>query len=226
MRTRSYFIAVLLVAGTFGSATAVAQIFRPWYQPYGNGGYGWGGWGGGGTAEGNYLQGMSTVIRSAGEYNLSTAQAGVSYEEARSKYLDNRKKWSENYFQMKERRQQIELQQREMNKHSNETLNAAAKSSLPRTLGPNVLDPVTGEITWPAVLKGSEFAELRQQVEQQLELRAKTGSTTGTIQTIHAATQEMSSVLRNQIEKIPANEYIAARKFLDGLDYTTRMGST
>jgi hypothetical protein len=36
----------------------------------------------------------------------------------------------------------------------------------------------------------------------------------------------MSSILRKEIEKVPANEYIAARKFLDGLDYTARMGST
>jgi hypothetical protein len=172
------------------------------------------------------MQGMSTVIRSAGEYNLATAQAGVSYEEARSKYLDNNKKWSENYFQMKERRQALEVQQREISKHSNEALNAAAKSSLPRTLGPNLLDPVTGQITWPDVLQGSEFADLRKQLEQQFELRAKTSNTAGTTQKIHAATQEMSSILRREIEKVPANEYIAARKFLDGLDYTARMGST
>jgi hypothetical protein len=177
MRCARVFSGGLLLAAAFmGAATAVGQNFavRPWYRPYGAGyGYG-GGWGGGGTAAGNYMQGMSTVIRSAGEYNLATAQAGVSYEEARSKYLDNRKKWSENYFEMKERRQAIEVQQREINKHSNEALNAAAKSSLPRTLGPNALDPVTGQITWPEILQGSEFADLRKQIDQQFELRAKT----------------------------------------------------
>jgi hypothetical protein len=221
---------LLLVGSAVIGSQAVAEDFavRPWYRPYGGGygGYGYGGgWGGGGTAAGNYMQGMSTVIRSAGEYNLATAQAGVSYEEARSKYLDNNKKWSENYFEMKERRQALEVQQREINKHSNEALNAAAKSSLPRTLGPNALDPVTGQITWPEVLQGGEFADLRKQVEQQFELRTKTSNVAGTAQKIHAATQEMSSILRKEIEKVPANEYIAARKFLDGLDYTARTGS-
>ena len=74
-------------------------------------------------------------------------------------------------------------------------------------------------------LQGSEFADLRKQVEQQFELRAKTSNVAGTTQKIHTATQEMSSILRQEIEKVPANEYIAARKFLDGLDYTARTGS-
>jgi hypothetical protein len=85
---------------------------------------------------------------------------------------------------------------------------------------------VTGQISWPDVLQGSEFAELRKQLDQQFELRAKTGSMASTTQRIHAATQEMSALLRNEIQKIPANEYIGARKFLDGLDYTARMGAT
>ena len=69
-------------------------------------------------------------------------------------------------------------------------------------------------------------AELRKHLDQQFELRAKTGSMVSTTQRIRAATQEMSALLRNEIQKIPANEYIGARKFLDGLDYTARMGAT
>ncbi len=98
---------LILIAAALTSSPVQAQYGVPWYNPYGYGsGYGFGG----GTAAGNYLQGMSTVIRSAGEYNLLSAQAGVNNEEARSRYLDNQKKWSQNYFQMKEQRLALDAQ--------------------------------------------------------------------------------------------------------------------
>src|SRR5262245_66634310 len=75
--------------------TAEAQ-FRP-FVGFGIGyGLGYGGYGygyGGGTAAGNYMYGMSNVIRAEGQYNLLTSMAGVNNEEARSKILDNRWKW-------------------------------------------------------------------------------------------------------------------------------------
>jgi hypothetical protein len=207
-------------------ASEAGAQFGVW-RPYGYGAFGYGGGYGGGTVAGNYMQGMSQVIRSQGEYNYLSSQAGINYEEARSKYLDNQKKWAENYFQMKERRQAIEVQQREINKQTNEARAAAlaAKPPVSRGLGPNALDPLTGRITWPEVLLGRDFDAPRTQIDQSLELRAKTSHGAGTSEKIHAAVNEMLSRLRSQIETIPANQYIAARKFLDALDYTAREGT-
>src|SRR6478672_2396235 len=101
MRTMRMLIGgVTLAIASLQGSVACAQ----WGQ-YGVFGY-TGGFGGG-TLEGNYLQGMSQVIRSEGEYNYNTAQAGISFEEARSKYLDNQKKWSQNLFQMREQNQRL-----------------------------------------------------------------------------------------------------------------------
>jgi len=190
----------------------------------GYGVFGYGGGFGGGTLEGNYLQGMSQVMRSAGEYNLNTAQAGISYEEARSKYLDNQRKWSQNYHQMKEEQQRLAIQQREYNKQTNEA-RAAALAAKPPTyhgLGRNSLDPLTGRINWPEALRGSQFDAQRKQIDEMFELRAKTSQAAGTGDKIHASVQEMQSRLRKEIEKIPASQYIAANKFLNALDYTAR----
>lgn len=186
--------------------------------------FGYGGGFGGGTLEGNYLQGMSQVIRSQGEYNLNTAQAGISYEEARSKYLDNQRKWSENYHQMREEQQRQAIQQREYNRQTNEARAAAqaAKPPVYHGLGRNSLDPLTGRITWPEALRGPEFDAQRKQIDQLFELRAKTSQTAGTSDKIHTTAQEMMTRLRSQIQKIPANQYIAASKFLNALDYTAR----
>jgi hypothetical protein len=189
-------------------------------------GYGYGGYGGygygGGTVAGNYLNGMSNVIRSEGEYNVMTSQAGVNNEEARSRYLDNKKKWFENYLQMSEQRSALDAQRYAAARHSPEALNAAAKTALPKALGPDMLDPVTGRITWPEILQDSQYADQRKEIEQLFELRAKTSHGTGTGQKIRSTTARMSEMLRKQIKDLPANEYIAARKFLDSLDFAAR----
>jgi hypothetical protein len=192
---------------------------------YGAAGYGYGGGFGGGTLEGNYLQGMSQVVRAQGEYNYNTAQAGISYEEARSKYLDNQKKWSQNYFQMKEEQQRLAVQQRLINKQTNEERAAAlaARPPVSHGLGPNSLDPLTGRITWPEVLLRRDFEASRTQIDHLFELRAKTSQGAGTSEKIHSSVQEMLSLLRKEIEKIPANQYIAAHKFLNALDYMARI---
>jgi hypothetical protein len=211
---------LFLAVAFLSNSPARAQFgVNPW-------GYGYGGGWGGGTAEGNALQGMSTVIRSAGEYNLYTSQAGVNNEETRSRYLDNKKKWQENYLQLREQRSALDAQKREQQKQSRDTYYAATKSAPPAPMSSVALDAVTGQISWPETLQASDFEKPRKQLEQLFELRAKTSSAQGSNLKIHSATEELARILRSKIEKIPANEYMAARKFIDELDHTARAKST
>jgi hypothetical protein len=220
-RTNHVAAGIVLAVACLTNSVAQAQ-WGAWYHPYG---YGWGGYGGG-TVAGNELQGMSTVIRSAGEYNLYTAQAGVSYEEARGKYLDNQKKWNQSYQQMREWRSARDAQQREADKQSREIVYAASKATPPLPpIAPEALDSVTGKIGWPETLQTSDFEKPRQELEQLFELRAKTSQASGTSSKIHTATEEMSKILRTKVQKMPAGEYMAARKFIDELDRTARARS-
>jgi hypothetical protein len=125
---------------------------------------------------------------------------------------------------MREQRQYLAVQQREINKQTNEARAAAlaAKPPVYHGLAPNSLDPLTGRITWPEILRGTEFEAQRTQIDQMFELRAKTSHSAGTSEKIHAAVQQMVARLRSEIEKLPPNQYIAAHKFLDALDYTAR----
>jgi len=204
-------ISLLTVAFLLPPQVADAQwVVRPWYHPryrrYG-GGYRYG--------AGNYMNGMANLIR-------AQSQAAVNYEQARSKYIENRQKWTQNYMKLKEERQAFDARQREQSKHSPESLSAAAKSDVPPTLGPDALDPVTGRITWPDILRGPDYAVQRTRLDELFELRAKTGSGAMNVDRFHAATMEMTAKLRSHIEDIPAKNYIAARKFIDSLDYTAQ----
>jgi len=213
-------LVLLLAAGFAHRASAQDCGFMSYCEPW------YGGYGFGGTVEGDYLWGMSTVIRAAGEYNLYTAQAGVNNEEARSRYLDNKRKWTENYYHLREQRQALDAQKRERQRASRQTYYASLAATPSRAPAPESLDPVTGRISWPDLLLASEFEKPRQEIDQLFELRARTSQGAGNTLRIRELTQEMSRILRSQVTKTPANDYMAARKFIDKLDSSTRTGTT
>jgi len=198
---------------TLASATANAQVaISPWFVG--------GGYYGGGTADGNFMFGVAQIIRAEGDYNVATTQGAINYEVARSKYIENANKWTQAYFQMREANQAFRIQERERNRHAPEVLAQAAAAELPRRLGSDELDPVTGRIMWPEVLMGEEYAALRSDLERLFEIRAWTSRSRETAAKIHDDTHAMMDLVRMHIEELPANDFIAARKFLEALDYS------
>ena len=195
---------LLAIANIFDGQIASAQfVVRPYYR----GRYGYGN-----RYGSNSASSMSNIIR-------AEAQANLTNQQARSVAIDNQKKWTQNYFKMKEERQEHDAREREKNKPSPETLVAVAKSNLPRELGPDALDPVTGHITWPEVLQTSDYAADRTALEKLFAQRVQTSHAAGTAQSIHTATAQMAEQLRRHIEEVPAKDYMTGRKFLDSLDY-------
>jgi len=206
--------AVLLIASLVASnaqAQSVGIGVGPWLG--GAGSYG------GGTAEGNYLSGLSQVIRAEGDYNLATSASLINYEQARSKHIENVNQWTQAYFQMREANQAFQLQKAQRNRHSPEALAQAAAAERPRTLTLHELDLVTGKITWPEALTHARYADLRNEIERLFEARARTKGATGTSEKVHDAARRMTKMLKDGIRIMPANDYIAARRFIDALDY-------
>lgn len=203
-------------------ATAQAQISGAYNNPGYGSGYGYSNRRSGSGYGNSYGSGLANVIRAQGQYQLLQSQAMLTNEQVRSAYLDNKQKWTQNYFQMREQHQTYVQQIHDKNKHSAETLTGAAKSEVPQPLATNALDQVTGRITWPESLRGSEYAALRTRLDDLFAVRAKTNGGTANAQKIHAAAQEFSAKLRENIEAIPVRNYVAARKFLDRLDFTAQ----
>ncbi|MBS0265496.1 MAG: hypothetical protein JSS02_26425 [Planctomycetes bacterium] len=222
--------AVLLLAGLLVSQNqnstgpAIVNMGGGGHGYGGYGGFGWGGFGGGGTVEGNFLMGASQVIRSEGEYNYYNSLAGINYEETRGRYIDNYKKWQQIQAQIREERDRIAAQTIESNRQRNEALNMQRASAPPpqHGLGQNSFDRITGKITWPETLMTTAYEEHRKEIDKQFELRAKTGGTPAGANVVRAEVSKMLSLLRKDIEKIPSGQYVAARKFLNAVDYTAR----
>jgi len=183
---------------------------------FGIGGYG--GWGGGvGTAESSAAQGYAALVNAEGYYNMATAQGWVYAEQARAQYLENRRVAFQGYLAGKEQRSAIDAQKREASRHTIEALNVAAKSALPQPLGPEAVNPVTGQINWPKALLDNQYTATRKEIEKVFELRAKTSGGPSDQSKIHVAAGAMTQVLKSNIRQMSSTEYMKARKFLDSL---------
>ena len=79
--------------------------------------------------------------------------------------------------------------------------------------------PQHRRIIWRQRLADAPFNAI---LDEMFELRAKTSNGSSNVYQIHLTTLEMTTKLRNRIDEIPAKQYIAARKFLDSLDYTAQ----
>ncbi len=179
---------------------------------------GYGGWGGGvGTVESSAAHGYADVIRSEGYYNMATAEGTVYAEQARSLYIQNRKEALQAYWAGKEQRSAMNAQKRELNRHSAEALNLAAKSEIPQPLSKEVFNPQTGQIAWPKALLDSEYTAKRRQLEKLFEQQARTSRGPNSQTTIKAATGELLALLKGNITRTSATDYMKARKFLDSL---------
>jgi hypothetical protein len=211
--TRWTLVGSLFLAVQFGSTAAQAQFA---ISPFvlGGGSYG------GGTVAGNYMFGLAQVIRAEGDYNALTAQGAVNYEIARGKYLENYSRWMEGYYRGREANQAYQLQKIERNRHSAETLAQAALAELPRRLTSDDIDPTTGKIQWPALLMADEYAVFRSDLEELFEVRVWTSRSPETSARIRDDAHAMMAILRSHVEELAANDFIAARKFLDALDYS------
>ncbi|MBS0204350.1 MAG: hypothetical protein JSS49_15710 [Planctomycetes bacterium] len=162
---------------------------------------------------------MAAIIRSKGMYNLATSRAMVNVEQARSKYIDNQRNWTEVHLQ---RQRALQSQHaadavaaRAKVERYNEYL-AANSPEVPR-LTHSQLDPATGRITWPTVLKSDLFSDHRRQIESMFSAQAHHGVTADGSSQLHTNVHAMQAELRDHIHEFDTTQYLQARTFLDSL---------
>ncbi|QDT42022.1 hypothetical protein Pan241w_21030 [Gimesia alba] len=209
-------------------------IFTPWY----GGGYYTGNWGGWGDTR-------SALIRAQGQAMVDRSRSMVNYEEARAKYLDNQKKLAETYVERQKAQRAYNQERAAMEKEQAAQREAerekrVAENKKRRESGSSVyfeagftqsdvklsasqLNPATGKISWPESLMGSEYEASREKMQKLFSLRDSTGATSDISQQIYAEAQKMKNQLRGQIRDMLPNDYLAARRFIEGL---ANMGKT
>ncbi len=208
LSTRSAVLSLLLAGAS--AAPVAAQ--------YGWGGYGGYGYGFASTAAEGYARGMADVVRSAGAYNLMSSAAAINLEQARSAYLDNQLKYTETYYAKKRMHQSYVDSTRSLGM-SSERLASLAKSTPPAPLTEKELDPVSGNIAWPRVLRDDPYESLRQKLDGLFAQRADAG---GNISYKHAdeivaVSNELSAELKKRLKDYPSGDYMSAKRFIERL---------
>jgi hypothetical protein len=176
------------------------------------------------TAGESYARGLSSVISSAGDYNLNTSQAAINMTQAQHNEIQNRQEWTNTYFEMRETNRAYRAKERGPNL-SPEQLVRYAQMGKPRPLTPSEFDRADGRILWPSVFQMDDFSDQRDKLDQIFAKRAQRGGLSFDEQMdVRTTTDQMLGTLKEQIAKVPSQMYAAARSFLKSLAYEGMKG--
>ncbi|HET6883429.1 MAG TPA: hypothetical protein VFI31_24980 [Pirellulales bacterium] len=210
MRSATFFLlAAILVA--YPGPSSYAQYGWPYGGYYAS------------TAGEGYAMGMASMVRSAGMATLMTSEAAVNAQQAGSMYIDNTVKATQAYI---DRQAMLGSYQASLRKPppTAEQLYRMSQMGLPKALSAKQLDPVTGAISWPVVLRDEPFDSYRETAQKFFhEAVANPQSFTyDAYNQVQQAGSECLALLKSRIKDYRPNDFIEAKKFVEGLNYAAQ----
>ena len=227
-------LSCLVHAQGIGPNPPVAGVTTPvpagTYYGYGRypgyyGGYGYG-WRHGGTVAGSYMSGMADVVRSAGEYNLNTSEAMKNVEDAREAFFENRNRAQQIWFEMRDRNDAYRAERRGPRITSEQVFRLNAQRA-PQRLSEGQIDEVSGELSWPGLLREQIYSPYRVVIDEGFAIRTRSGSFPDyethkkTVQAVDA----LAELLRSRIREYEPQPYVEANRFVEALAYDARFPS-
>jgi hypothetical protein len=183
---------------------------------------GMGGWGHASTAAEGAMRGMGDLTRSVGAANLMNSEAAKNMEDARQSYIQNRAYATETYFGMRDMNKQARAAEQGP-RPTQEDAARYASARMPQRLSLSELDPLSGAIAWPAQLNDPVYQEPKQQLEQLFAARAQNGYLTVQERALlEQSTDQLLATLKSNIDVYTPMDYVAAKKFVDGLSFELR----
>jgi hypothetical protein len=172
------------------------------------------------TAGEGYAMGMAAVVYSAGAANLMNSAAAINVEQARSAYLDNQIKFTETYYAKKRMHQSYVDSTRNLGQ-SSQRLATLAKTAPPAPLSDAELDPVSGQIVWPSVLRGDDYGPLRSKLDELFVERAEAGGNISLQQAdeIADSSDALAAELKKRLKQYPSGDYMRAKRFVERLSH-------
>ena len=208
--TMKRLLAIGLVTLAVGGNPSYGQ-----YSGRGNGG----GYGGGGgrasTAAQAYAYGVSSIVRSQGQYNLMSAQAAIAAQQANRLAIQNRVDATKAYFEMRQINKDYQNSQR--SQVSQQSMAQYYEQQKPKKLPPSQLDPVTGQIRWPVLLRDATYQPYREQLEPMFKLWAKHQDLS--YNEVRKASDAMLGELKKHINDLPPQDFEEAQKFIETLAF-------
>jgi hypothetical protein len=180
------------------------------------------GWGGGATVASSYAAGYADVVRAAGDFELNNSVAAGNYADARSKEIDNDVKGTQAYFQMREinRAGTQALEGRPLTREESYRI---AKARAPKRTLSTQLDPVSGTINWPIILRAAPYQADLDKLDKLFAQRSVEGTLNGDqyaeVQKLH---DDLVAILTANAKNYKDFDLIAAKNILDSLAFEAR----
>ena len=86
-------------------------------------------------------------------------------------------------------------------------------------MSPSELDPLTGAIAWPAALRDEEYNADRAKIEAMYQQRASAGFLTADRGEAQQTMGSLTSGLKKNLSNYVPQDYVQAKKFIEGLNY-------
>jgi hypothetical protein len=169
------------------------------------------------TLEEGVLRGTADLARGIGDMNYSNSLAAINIQEARARAIDNRKSYVQTYFDVKAINRQAQAQTRRPQITASDAARLA-RNVAPKGLSAGEFNTATGSLVWPSVLSEAEFAAEREAVNN---LVASHGVEVREVKQIAA---EMDVKLVEKVNDLPVSDYVAAKRFLRGLQADAAYG--
>lgn len=176
--------------------------------------------------------GLSNIITSRSQANLTNSEAALNYEEVRSKELDNRVKTANTYFDMRRMNTEERFgtpEEKAAHKAANqEKYYEWARSGRPDRPSSQQLDPITGKINWPFTLMPEKYTPYRSELDDLFAKRAQQGGylTYAEYTQVEKTTDAMYASLKDDIKELDSTDYINAKNFIQALLHEAKQGNT
>ncbi len=171
------------------------------------------------TYEEGVQRGFADIVRSAGAANLMNSEAAKNYEQVRRMNIDNRVYGTEKYFQTRQINRAARAAERGR-QPTMEDLVRYASQCAPNRLSPSELDPISGVIAWPRILREPAYEAERQKLELLYASRSAAGYLTSEqVAEVEAAIQSMTATLKANLSGYSPQLYAQAKEFLKSLAF-------
>jgi hypothetical protein len=177
-----------------------------------------GGGGFGGTAASAAMMGYAALLRAQGMANLQNSQAAINWEAAKTAEIRNRLLWTETYFKMRQVNHDMRLAERGPPITTAEAARLAHDAAPPPLMATE-LDPSTGRIAYPEVLRDPLYQSLRDDVDAFFALRSSTHGSVdfNELQQVETLLELFHAEVLGNISRYTAGDYGHAVTFLQQL---------
>jgi hypothetical protein len=178
-------------------------------------------------------RGRAAVIQALANYQLSESQAEILREQAWALDRENRLQQTQALFAQLDMFDKARIkarEQREVRLATGQKKLEERRATLYRSafqLSPAEFDPTTGAINWPSALQGEKYQVVRERVEEMFRMQiAYHDSQPGRSRDIARSIDLLKRALNSDVSRLSKSDFLAASKFLAGLDAEARSLAT